>query len=236
MNALAEEFGFQVLYPAQARDAQRNRCWNWFKSDDQARGAGEPALIASLTQHVISEQNVDLSKVYVAGLSAGAAAALIVATAYPDMFAAVGVHSGLGVGAAHDASSAAHAMNIGATGRRHDTQMPTIIFHGDSDKVVNPRNGRFVAIRALEPYDHLDMAEKTGRIANGRDYTRTSHRVGRGRPFVEKWVVHGAGHAWSGGHSAGSYTDPKGPDASREMVRFFMRHRTTAKRRSTPKI
>ena len=236
MNALAEEFGFQVLYPAQARDAQRNRCWNWFKRDDQERGAGEPALIASLTQHVINQQNVDLAKVYIAGLSAGAAAALIVATAYPDMFAAVGVHSGLGIGAAHDATSAAHAMNVGATGRRHDAQMPTIIFHGDSDRVVNPRNGRFVAIRALEHYNHLDQVERTGRIAGGRDYTRTSHRVGRGRAYVEKWVVHGAGHAWSGGHSAGSYTDPKGPDASREMVQFFMRHRTTAKRRATAVI
>ncbi len=110
--------------------------------------------------------------------------------------------------------------------------MPTIIFHGGADKVVNPRNGRFVAIRALEPYDHLDRTEKTGRISGGREFVRTVHRIGKGRPSVEHWVVSDAGHAWSGGNAAGSYTDPTGPDASGEMVRFFLRHRTTKKRRS----
>lgn len=234
MNTLAEEFGFLVLYPAQTRQAHRNRCWNWFSRSDQARGAGEPALIASLTRHIIDEQNADPAKLYVAGLSAGAAAALIVATAYPDVFAAVGVHSGLAVGAAHDPASAARAMQGGATGRRHSAQMPTIIFHGDADKIVNPRNARFVAIRAVEPYEHLDRTEKTGRVPGGREYTRTLHRVGKGRPYTEQWVVHGSGHAWSGGNAAGSYTDPAGPDASRQMVLFFLRHRTTKKRRSIP--
>lgn len=232
MNALAEEFGFVVLYPAQSRDAHLSRCWNWFRREDQARGAGEPALIAAMTHHVMHEQNVDPAKVYVAGLSAGASAALILATAYPDVFAAVGVHSGLAVGAAHNAASVAQAMQSGHPGDRYDVQMPTIIFHGDKDKVVNPRNGRFVAIRAQEQYRGLDRSERPGRIVNGRTYTRILHRVGRGRPYVEQWVVHGSGHAWSGGHPAGGYTDPKGPDASREMVGFFLKHRTTKKRRS----
>ncbi|WP_299793811.1 PHB depolymerase family esterase [uncultured Marivita sp.] len=236
MNTLAEEFGFLVLYPAQARDAHHYRCWNWYRQDDQARGAGEPALIAGLARHIIAVQNVDPAKVYVAGLSAGAAAALIVATAYPDVFAAVGIHSGLAVGAAHDSASAPMAMQSGNPGRRHEVQMPTIIFHGDSDKVVNPRNSRFIAIRALEPYAHLDRAVKTGRVSGGREFTRTVHRVGKGRPCTEQWVVHGAGHAWSGGHAAGSYTDPKGPDASRQMVRFFLRHRTTKKCRATQPV
>lgn len=232
MNTLAEEFGFLVLYPAQARKAQLNRCWNWFKSSDQSRGSGEPALIASLTRHIITQHTVDPAKVYVAGLSAGGAAALILATGYPDIFAGVGVHSGLPVGAAHDAGSAARAMQGGATGRRLNDPMPTIIFDGDADTVVNPRNGRFVAIRALEPYGHLDRTEKTGRSVGGRKFVRKVHRVGTGRPNVEHWVVSGAGHAWSGGNAAGSYTDPTGPDASREMVRFFLRHRTTKKRRA----
>jgi poly(hydroxyalkanoate) depolymerase family esterase len=235
MNALAEEFGFLVLYPSQSRDAHLNRCWNWFKRDDQTRGAGEPALIASLTGEIVAELNVDPAKVYVAGLSAGASAALIVATAYPDIFAAVGVHSGLAVGSAHDTSSAARAMQGGNPGERHDGQMPTIIFHGTADRVVNPRNGRFVAIRALEPYTNLDQTEKSGRVLGGREFTRITHRVGKGRPFTDQWIIHGSGHAWSGGHAAGSYTDPAGPDASREMVRFFLRHRTTKKRRSTPR-
>ncbi len=231
MNTLAEEFGFLVLYPDQARDAHHYRCWNWYKRGDQARGAGEPALLADMTRQIIADCNTDPAKVYVAGLSAGAAAALILATGYPDIFAAVGVHSGLAVGAAHDSASAPRAMQSGNPGQRHDIQMPTIIFHGDKDKVITPRNGRFIAIRALEAYGHLDRTETAGRVSGGREFTRRVHRVGRGRPYIEQWVVHGTGHAWSGGHAAGSYTDPTGPDASREMVRFFLRHRTTKKRR-----
>ncbi|TYB89420.1 PHB depolymerase family esterase [Oceaniovalibus sp. ACAM 378] len=236
MNTLAEEFGFLVLYPAQARKVQLNRCWNWFKRADQVRGAGEPALIASLTRHVIAEQNIDPAKVYAAGLSAGGSAALILATGYPDIFAAVGVHSGLAVGSAHDAASAARAMQGGDPGQRHDARMPTIIFHGEADKVVNPRNGRFVAMRALEPFDSLEQTEKTGRTSDGRQFTRKIYRVGKGRSYAEHWVVHGLGHAWSGGNAAGSFTDANGPDASREMVRFLLRHRTTKKRRSEPMI
>ncbi|MFP7571774.1 alpha/beta hydrolase family esterase [Marivita sp. S2033] len=231
MNALAEEFGFFVLYPAQARDAHHYRCWNWYEPDDQKRGAGEPALLSEMTCHIIADRNVDPAKVYVAGLSAGGAAALILATEYPDIFAAVGVHSGLPVGAAHNSASAPRVMQTGAPGQRNGVRMPTIVFHGDADKVINPRNGRFIAIRALEPFDHLDRTEKSGRVAGGREFTRTVHRVGRGRSYTEQWVVHGSGHAWSGGHAGGSFTDPTGPDASREIVRFFLRHRTTKKRR-----
>ncbi|MBO6510871.1 MAG: PHB depolymerase family esterase [Phycisphaerales bacterium] len=234
MNALAEEFGALVLYPAQARKAHLNRCWNWFKRSDQARGGGEPALIAGLTQEIIAGQPVDPARVYVAGLSAGASASLIVATAYSDIFAAVGVHSGLAVGAAHDAASATRAMVAGAPGRRLGAPMPTIIFHGEKDKVVNPRNGRFAAMRALQPYDRLERTEKTMRVSGGHEYVRTAHRVGRGRSYVEHWLVQGSGHAWSGGNASGSYTDPDGPDASREMMRFFLRHRTTKKRRASP--
>lgn len=232
MNVLAEKFGFLVLYPAQARDAHVNRCWNWFKRDDQVRGSGEPALIADLTQHIISAYKTDPAKTYVAGLSAGASAALNIAHAYPDIFAAVGAHSGLPVGAAQDAASAITAMRGGAPGLRHISQMPTISFQGDSDTVVNPRNGRFIASRALEPYSDLTKSEKTGQVRNGRKYERTTHRRGRGRPYAQHWVIVGGAHAWSGGNSAGSYTDPSGPDASREMVQFFLRHRTTKKRRS----
>lgn len=235
MNALAEQLGFYVLYPTQSRTAHVRRCWNWFKSEDQMRGAGEPALIAAITLEIIAEQAIDPAKVYVAGLSAGAAAALVLATTYPDIFAAVGAHSGLAVGAAHSANSATRAMQGGNPGRRHGVKMPTILFHGESDQVVNPRNSRFAAMRALEPFEGLQKTEKIGHTFEGHGYVRTMYRIGRGRPYVEHWVVRNAGHAWSGGHSAGSYTDPKGPDASREMIRFFLAHRTTKKRRSYPK-
>lgn len=233
MNVLAEEFGFMVVYPAQDRGAQVHGCWNWYRRGDQARGAGEPALIADLSLRIIEEEGADPARVYIAGLSAGASTALIVAEAYPDIFAAVGAHSGLSVGAAHDKRSATIAMLQGAPGLRHSVHMPTINFHGDSDKVVNPRNGRFVASRALDPYENLRRTEKRGQVKSGRKYSRTSHRIGQGRSFTEHWVIIDAGHAWSGGNPAGSYTDPSGPDASREMVRFFLRHRTTVRRRST---
>jgi len=233
MNILAEEFGFLVVYPKQERKSQTNRCWNWYKPSDQARGAGEPALTASLTRHIISEYNVDPAKVYIAGLSAGASTALITATAYPDVFAAVGAHSGLPVGAAYDAASAMLAMRYGMPGRSHSVPLPTIIFHGDADKVVNVRNCRYIATRATEPYPHLRRTQRNGYTASGKKYVRTSHRLGKGRSFIEQWVVEDAGHAWSGGSELGTYTNPNGPDASREMVRFLMNHRTTKKWRNS---
>ncbi|OSQ35735.1 extracellular catalytic domain type 1 short-chain-length polyhydroxyalkanoate depolymerase [Thalassospira mesophila] len=232
MNALAEEFGFLVLYPAQEAKSQIYRCWNWYKPDDQVRGSGEPALLASMVSQIITKYRVDPGKVYVAGLSAGASAALIIADAYPDIFAAVGTHSGLPVGAAHNGLTAVIAMKFGAPGLQHSDPMPTIDFHGSSDKVVNPRNGRFIISRALDPYSDLGKTVKSGQKTDGRKYVRTSYRLGTGRSFIEHWVIEGADHAWSGGNAANSYTDPAGPDASREMVQFFLRHRTTAKRRS----
>jgi poly(hydroxyalkanoate) depolymerase family esterase len=231
MNRLAEEFGFLVLYPAQSRDANPNGCWNWFRPGDQNRGVGEPALIAEMTCQIIAANKIDPLRVYVAGMSAGASAGLVLATAYPEVYAAVGVHSGLAVGSAHDAMSAATAMQMGSAGRRHENRMPTIIFQGDADKVVRERNARFITLRAVEPYEKLEKTEKSGRVKGGRDYLRTTYRVGRSRPFVEVWIIRGSGHAWSGGIAAASHTEPSGPDASREMVRFFLRHRITKGRR-----
>lgn len=233
MNVLAEEFGFIVVYPNQSRKSQKNRCWNWYKRSDQNRDAGEPALIAGLTRHIIDAHRADPAKVYIAGLSAGASTALITANAYPDIFAAVGAHSGLPAGAAHDAPSALVAMRYGMPGHRNNVPLPTINFHGDADKVVNPRNGAYVATRATEPYPHLRRTEKVGYSTQGKKYVRTSHRLGKGRSFIEQWMVHGSGHAWSGGNRAGGFTDPTGPDASREMIRFFLRHRTSKKWRSS---
>ncbi len=236
MNALAEELGFIVVYPAQDRRAQQNRCWNWYRRGDQGRGAGEPALLASLTREVVNTAPADPARVYVAGLSAGASMALILAATYPDIFAAVGAHSGLAWGAARDATTAGLAMRHGAPGHRCPGPMPTIVFHGDGDKVVHVRNGRFIASRAAAAYEGLRRTEVRGRGHGGHPFARLSHRRGKGRSFTEFWVVEDAGHAWSGGSRAGRFADPAGPDASRAIMRFFLQHRTTAKQRKAAQL
>jgi poly(hydroxyalkanoate) depolymerase family esterase len=233
MNALAEEFGLLVAYPTQPRGANANKCWNWFKRSDQARGAGEPSLIAGIARTILRDHPADPARVYIAGLSAGGSAAIIAATAYPDLFAAAGVHSGLPAGAAHNAASGFIAMKKGAPGDRPTVAVPTIVFHGDADTVVHPRNGRFVVARSLSAHPGLKTVTRKGRSPGGRAYSTTTHRAGNGKSYCEHWVVEETGHAWSGGNPAGSYTDPAGPDASREMLRFFLRHRISAERRRT---
>jgi poly(hydroxyalkanoate) depolymerase family esterase len=227
MNALAEEQLFLVAYPAQARSANASGCWNWFKPGDQQRDHGEPALIAGITRQVMADYAIDESRVYIAGLSAGGATAAIMGSAYPDLFAAVGVHSGLACGAAMDMPSAFAAMKSGGppTTRRGDRALvPTIVFHGDKDRTVSPINGEQV-IAQSKGGARLRVIETQGMSEDGVRYRRTVHANEQEAPVLERWEVHGAGHAWSGGSASGSYTDPKGPDASREMVRFFLQHR-----------
>jgi poly(hydroxyalkanoate) depolymerase family esterase len=225
MNAVAEEKHCFVVYPAQSMQANNHKCWNWFSALDQQRGQGEPSIIAGIAQQVIAEYPVDERQVYVAGLSAGGAMAVIAGTLYPDLFAAVGVHSGLPYASAQDLPSALSAMKRGASGGRNKEgdSPPIIVFHGDQDRTVHPRNGEQVMEQKLSAHgEELAEAEAdAGSVPNGHRYTRTTHRHVDGTPLGEHWVVHGAGHAWSGGSAAGSYTDGKGPDASREMMRFF---------------
>jgi poly(hydroxyalkanoate) depolymerase family esterase len=222
MNEVAEERNFLVVYPGQTGSANMQKCWNWFNEGDQKRGEGEPSLIAGITRKVIAEYAVDPARVFVAGLSAGGAAATIMGKTYPDLYAAIGVHSGLACGAARDMPSAFNAMRQGAAGSASGAKqtVPTIVFHGDRDTTVNPRNGDAVVEQSVGSALLATRAED-GQVPGGHSYTRTIRAEAAGRTLVEQWVIHGASHAWAGGSPTGSYTDPRGPDATREMVRFF---------------
>lgn len=235
-NELAEEQHAYVLYPAQAKVANMQKCWNWFQPADQVRDQGEPSLIAEMTREVMSQHAIDPKRVYVAGLSAGGAMAVTMATTYPDLYAAAGVHSGLPHGAAHDVMSAFSAMRqgSGSSASVATVFVPTIVFHGDSDSTVHPCNGEHVIeqSRILAPVKVASGQAapvsppkvERGQVPGGHSFTRSVYPDADGATLVEHWVVHGAGHAWSGGSSAGTYTDPLGPDATREMLRFFLDH------------
>ena len=222
MNLLALAEGFLVLYPEQARKANTSGCWNWFKHNHQRRGHGEPALLAGMVQECMQHRGADPRRVYVAGLSAGGAMAAILGHTYPELFAAVGVHSGLAAGAARDLPSALSAMQGGAASAAPQVNSrPTIAFHGDQDSTVHPANGHHVVQAcAGTPPSRTERGHSTG----GRAYTRHLHSDATGTVCAEHWVLHGAGHAWAGGSPRGSYTDASGPDASREMLRFFLEH------------
>jgi poly(hydroxyalkanoate) depolymerase family esterase len=246
MNALAEEHTFLVAYPAQAQGANMSKCWNWFEAADQQRGRGEPSIIAGITREIVEEYHVDHGRVYVAGMSAGGAMAAIMGEAYPDLYAAIGIHSGLAPGAAHDLPSAFAAMHNGGPATQHQDIptvvtagesariVPTIVFHGDRDTTVHPRNADHLLAhyRAAKTAVDRDAASgprprgtvRRGQVPGGHAYTRATYRDADGRACAEQWTIHGLGHAWSGGSSPSSYTDPKGPDASAEMVRFFNQH------------
>ena len=238
MNELAETHGFFVLYPAQTFKANKGKCWNWFETSEQQRDQGEPAIIAGLTRHIVTTYGLDKGRVYIAGISAGGAMAMIMGTVYPDLYAAIGVQSGIAYGLAHNVTSGFAAMKQGGTvsverltqapgGQATPRAVPTIVFHGDADSIVNPTNSDQIIAQWLKIYTGQKVPQMTvhqGQIPNGRAYTRSVYDDGSGRSLMEQWLVHGAGHAWSGGNPNGSWTDPQGPDASQEMVRFFYEH------------
>ena len=240
MNALADQRGFFVIYPEQPANANGGNCWNWFDARHQMRGLGEAAILAALVQEVSRSYPTIDSQVFVAGLSAGAAMAVILGVTYPEVFSAVGAHSGLPYGAATDIPSAFAAMKGRAANRSKSVQSVAtektladvhhsprvIVFHGDADETVAPSNATEIVDAA-----RLSLVSDLGSLtqsklelveAGGRRASLTRFVDPTGRPAIEDWLIHGAGHAWSGGDAKGSYTSTEGPSASKEMVRFFM--------------
>jgi poly(hydroxyalkanoate) depolymerase family esterase len=226
MNFLAEEQNCFVAYPEQPSGANQAKCWNWFRTSDQQRGGGEPSLIGGITRQIMRDYSIDPKRVYVGGLSAGGAAAAIMGATYADLYAAVGIHSGLACGVASDVPSAFVAMRRGGGSEaiaEARIPVPTIIFHGDHDTTVHPNNGDQILKQSAKATSSTTKMLR-GRVPLGHAYTRTIFTDAGGRAISEHWNIHGASHAWSGGNPAGSYTDPRGPDATREMLRFFLEH------------
>jgi poly(hydroxyalkanoate) depolymerase family esterase len=228
MNDLAERQGLLVAYPEQSPSANAGRYWNWFAPGHQRRGAGEPSLIAGITRQVTDRYEVDATRVYVAGFSAGGAMAAVMAEVYPDLYAAAGVHSGLPYAAAGDVASAFAVMKQGPPqpDRPPGRPRPLIVFHGDHDAVVAPANaaGLIDRVLAAGSADRRQDAVITGQVPAGHAYTRACYQDPAGTALAERWTIHHGGHAWSGGTPHGSYTDPRGPDASAEFLRFFDEH------------
>jgi poly(hydroxyalkanoate) depolymerase family esterase len=214
MNAHAEQHGLIVVYPEQTAMHNASRCWNWFRPEDQGRAGGEPAMLADLAASVAATHDVPTDRVFVAGLSAGGAMAAILAQTHPDIFSGAGIHSGLAPRSAKDVVSAFGAMRGEPLSTAEAMRAPAIIFHGSADTTVAPLNAGRLA-------GQLDQTEQRAGDGAKRRFDVLSGRNEAGRA-VEVWRIDGAGHAWSGGHPNGTYTDPDGPDASAEMVRFFM--------------
>jgi poly(hydroxyalkanoate) depolymerase family esterase len=230
MNVLAEEHRLLVVYPAQTGGDNSMSCWNWFRPGDQLRGSGEPAIIAGLTESLRDQYAIPEDRIFVAGLSAGGAMAAIMGETYPELFAATGVHSGLAYGSANDVMSAFTAMRgqVGIEqrssrcgGAGSETAPRMIVFHGSADTTVHPSNAeRIMASQGGSP-GKITRSEH-GPSGDIRAYTRLIAERDDGTNGLESWMIDGAQHAWSGGHPSGSYTDPRGPDASAAMVRFFL--------------
>jgi poly(hydroxyalkanoate) depolymerase family esterase len=248
LNELAAADTFVVIYPEQSAAANRQRCWNWFLPAHQVRDSGEPSLIAGITRQIMAEVAVDPRRVYVAGLSAGAAMAVVMGTTYPDLYAAVVSHSGLPYRAARSALEAFRAMKQGGRDSHrqgvlahramgeHARVVPVMVIHGAADPVANVANA-YQTIAQWLAANHLSNGGADGdgasdllaRVHQGQSpagyhYTRKVYVDDRGRGILEQWIIEELGHAFSGGAREGTFTDARGPDISREIVRFFLEH------------
>lgn len=226
MNAVARRRGAIVVYPEQLRKTNRMGCWNWFAPTSQQRGAGEAAMIAALALKMAARHNGDRSRIYVAGLSAGGAIAALAGALYPDVFAAVGVHSGLAAHAASDVASAVRAMRRGTAQAQVQAAIPTIVFHGNADRTVRPENADVIAQAQVAAWAAAGTPLQPAARANATGLPRgisTTWVDAAGVPRLEHWQIKYGKHAWSGGKAAGTFTEPDGPNASLAMMRFFAR-------------
>lgn len=247
MNDAADRHGFVVVYPGQGRDSNPQGCWNWFLPDHQRRGAGEPAAIAEIVRDLVETDprcTIDPGRVFVAGMSSGGAMATILAVCYPDLFAAMAVHSGLAYSSATDTTSAFNAMargvaNADAQGRaahaamgEHARPVPSIVIHGNADRTVAPANAiqvlrqsmaanRLAAPLVCEHDVERPTTSQRAQVEGGHSYLRSRWTDARGTITHELLEIDGLGHAWSGGAPGGSYTDPRGPSATEAIWTFF---------------
>lgn len=239
--AAADAEGFIVVAPRQEGHHQLQRCWRWYETEHQGRGRGEPAILAGLVAEVTAQDalwRADRRRVYAAGLSAGGAMSLILATTYPDVFAAAGVHSATAYRSASQGFSAFGAMSANATLPAHELiggeMAPVVLIQGTNDPVVRAPNGdrivdQWLASRDAAPLTGLDrvrpLATTRALVVDGRRCIRTRWYTARGRRVLEYWRVDGLRHAWSGGLRRGAFVDPTGPRAADVMTSFFQRHR-----------
>ncbi len=217
MNEVGEVEGLLVVYPEQKTSANTSGCWNWFNPHHQLHGSGEPSIIAGITLEIIAKYNVDPRRVFVAGLSAGGAMAVVMGHTYSALFAAVGVHSGLPYRTATDIISAFAAMRGEGSAQSLPLKQRVIVFHGDEDKTVHSSNAEAIATFG----NNCRSQTKNGVCPDGTAFTKTTLLDENTMRLSEHWLVHGIGHAWSGGSNEGSYCESRGPDASRLMVDFF---------------
>jgi len=229
-DAIADRYGAIVVYPEQTDRANARRCWNWFLPENQSRERGEPAAILAVVEEIVERLNVDRSRIFVTGLSAGAAMAAILAEQSPDVFAGVGLMAGIALHASHDVRTAYSAMRgepdadaLRSLLRANDAaafeRMRVIIWTGARDRTVAPANAQLLAKQFLQLlHVPADPAEPTvvddGLLSQWRD--------ARGTVRVVLRTIEDLGHAWSGGSLRGSHTAPKGPSASEAMMRFFL--------------
>jgi len=250
MNELADRKQFIVVYPRQTIGDQPLKCWTWYNAANQCRDRGEAALLAGITQavqHNTARWTIDPQRVYVAGLSAGAAMAVILGATYPDLFAAIGVHCGLEYKAATNGPGALQAMQERGPNPMQQGQLayqamgsaarvvPTIVFHGTNDLAVQPVNGDQVVQQWMETARLVSPGAYTARFdkpssyerrrdPGGRSYTVKTWNDSSGNVVQAYWKVDGMGHAWSGGRARMPYSDPHGPNASLAMYQFFVDH------------
>jgi poly(hydroxyalkanoate) depolymerase family esterase len=258
MNALAEKHKFLVVYPEQPIRANLLRCWNWFEPKHQSRGSGEPSILAAVIEDVRSSLNVDPDRVYVVGISAGAAMAILLGVTYPDLIHGIGAVAGLEFKAATGLSGGLKAMKHGgpdpetqgrlafqaiSTGLNKKTRrrMPVIVFQGDADAYVNPLNADQIILQWAKTNQLLNGRNNrladfgsgeltTGRVADGHAFRKHTYKDSFGRLLMEKWIVEGMGHAWPRAPVQAKYADPRGPNASEEMWRFFCETRVAPER------